>query len=93
MKGVILRHFLGKSLIEVGCGKGYFLEYLHQAGFDITGIDPAYEGDNPKVIKARFEASLGVSADCIVACAASVCDSVTNVSITSINPITTPRLV
>ena len=63
---IIERQFSGKPLIEVGCGKGYFLEYLHQAGYEITGIDPAYEGDNPKVIKARFEASLGLSADGIV---------------------------
>lgn len=66
VKAIMQRHFSGKSLIEVGCGKGYFLEYLHQAGYEITGIDPAYEGNNPKVIKACFEASLGLSADGIV---------------------------
>lgn len=66
VKEIIRRNFFGKSLIEVGCGKGYFLEYLHQAGYEITGIDPAYEGDNPEVIKARFEASLGLSAEGIV---------------------------
>lgn len=66
VKTIIQRHFSGKPLIEVGCGKGYFLEYLRQAGYEITGIDPAYEGDNPKVIKARFEAGLGLSAECIV---------------------------
>lgn len=66
VKAIIRRHFFGQSLIEVGCGKGYFLEYLDQAGYEITGIDPAYEGDNPKVIKARFETSLGLSADGIV---------------------------
>ena len=66
VKGIIERQFSGKQLIEVGCGKGYFLEYLHQAGYEITGIDPAYEGDNPKVIKARFEKSLGLSADGII---------------------------
>lgn len=66
VKEIIRRHFSGKFLIEVGCGKGYFLEYLRQSGYEITGIDPAYEGDNPKVIKARFEASLGLSAEGIV---------------------------
>lgn len=66
VKAIIQRHFSGKSLIEVGCGKGYFLEYLHQSGYEITGIDPAYEGNNPKVIKACFEASLGLSAEGIV---------------------------
>ncbi len=63
---IIRRHFEGKTLIEVGCGKGYFLDHLHALGFDITGIDPAYEGGNPRVIKALFERELGLSAEGIV---------------------------
>lgn len=63
---VISRHFHGKSLIEVGCGKGYFLEYLRNAGYEATGIDPAYEGANPYVVKAPFALGLGLSADGIV---------------------------
>lgn len=63
---IINRHFCGLSLIEVGCGKGYFLDHLQAAGYDVTGIDPAYEGDNATVVKARFEASLGLCADAIV---------------------------
>ena len=39
---VVKKYFQGKSLIEVGCGKGYFLEHLRTLGFNITGIDPAY---------------------------------------------------
>ena len=66
VRAIIERYFAGKQLIEVGCGKGYFLEFLHKSGYEITGIDPAYEGNNPKVIKARFEASLGLSAEGIV---------------------------
>ncbi len=63
---VIQRHFHGRSLIEVGCGKGYFLDHLQARGFDVTGIDPAYEGDNPGVVKARFERGLGLSAEGVV---------------------------
>lgn len=63
---VIGRHFHGRSLIEVGCGKGYFLEHLQTQGYAITGIDPAYEGANPRVVKARFERGLGLSADAIL---------------------------
>lgn len=66
VRSIIQRYFFGKSLIEVGCGKGYFLEYLNQAGYEITGIDPAYEGDNPNVIKACFDKDLGVTAEGIV---------------------------
>ncbi len=66
VKAIIQRHFFGKSLIEVGCGKGYFLEYLRQSGFAITGVDPAYEGTNPDVVKAIFKTSLGLTADGVI---------------------------
>lgn len=66
VRDIIQRHFADKTLIEVGCGKGYFLEYLHQSGFEITGIDPAYEGDNPRVIKACFDSGLGLSVEGII---------------------------
>lgn len=66
IKSILAKHFLNKSVIEVGCGKGYFLEYLAKEGYDITGVDPAYEGNNPRVIKACFEPSLGLSSENIV---------------------------
>jgi SAM-dependent methyltransferase len=63
---IIGRHFTHRSMIEVGCGKGYFLNYLREAGYDATGIDPAYDGDSPHVIKAAFSPGLGLSADALV---------------------------
>ena len=66
VKSIIERCFLTKSFIEVGCGKGYFLEYMGKAGFDVVGLDPTYEGQNPKVIKKYFEPSLGLQSDGIV---------------------------
>ncbi len=63
---IMHRHFNGKTLIEVGCGKGYFLSCLRSLGFQITGIDPAYEGDSPYVLKSRFEPGLGIAADGII---------------------------
>ena len=66
VEAIIRRHFGGRSLIEVGCGKGYFFDHLQALGYAVTGIDPAYEGDNPGVVKARFERGLGLSADAIV---------------------------
>ena len=63
---VIRRHFHGRTLLEVGCGKGYFLDHLQGQGYDITGIDPAYEGSNPRVLKAPFERGLGLSADAVI---------------------------
>src|SRR5690349_14134827 len=32
------------QLVEVGCGKGLFLELLASRGADIRGYDPTYEG-------------------------------------------------
>lgn len=56
-----------KKIIEVGCGKGYFLENLVQAGFNVTGFDPAYEGDNPHIVKDYFSNQYAnLSADIIV---------------------------
>ena len=60
------RHFAGRSLVEVGCGKGLFLERLLAAGFDVTGLDPTYEGSNPRVIKAFFTPETGIRADGLV---------------------------
>jgi SAM-dependent methyltransferase len=66
VKAIVQRHFANKNLLEVGCGKGYFLEYLQQAGYSITGIDPAYQGDNPQIIKACFTADSGLAADALI---------------------------
>lgn len=63
---ILSRHFPERHIIEVGCGKGYFLGFLESRGYQVTGIDPAYEGDNPRVVKACFDASLGLCAEAIV---------------------------
>lgn len=54
--GLIDRHMGRERLVEVGCGKGYFLETLLAKGFDVTGFDPTYEGNNPRVQRRYFEA-------------------------------------
>jgi Methyltransferase domain/C-methyltransferase C-terminal domain len=52
----MIKYHLGKqNLIEVGCGKGFFLELLLKSGFDITGFDSTYDGTNPKIVKRYFE--------------------------------------
>jgi SAM-dependent methyltransferase len=63
---VVRRHFEGASLVEVGCGKGLFLERLLAAGFDVTGLDPTYEGTNPRVIREFFTPEVGIRADGLV---------------------------
>jgi hypothetical protein len=51
-----------EALVEVGCGKGTFLEMLNRQGCDITGFDPTYEGTNPRVRRHYFEAGVDITA-------------------------------
>ena len=47
-------NLLGKKIIEIGCGKGYFMNMLLDKGEDIIGFVPTYEGKSDKVIKDFF---------------------------------------
>ena len=64
--GLVGNHFQNHSLIEVGCGKGLFLEKLQHQGYTITGVDPTYEGCNPAIIKQYFTPETGIRADGII---------------------------
>lgn len=50
------------ALVEVGCGKGFFLEMLLNKGFDVTGFDPTYEGTSARVVKRYFEPGVDIKA-------------------------------
>jgi len=54
------------DLVEVGCGKGTFLEMLAARGASITGFDPTYEGDSPLIQRHYFGPELGLSAKGLV---------------------------
>ncbi len=60
--GIVATHMSLDDLVEVGCGKGYFLEMLAARGAAITGFDPTYEGDNPAIRKVYFDEAAGLSA-------------------------------
>ena len=63
----IIDRTMGKgNIIEVGCGKGFFLEMLQAKGHDVAGFDPAYEGQNSRVQKRYFDHGAGLTADGIV---------------------------
>lgn len=64
--GIIERQIGRVPLIEVGCGKGYFLELLAARGFDITGFDPTYEGANARVQRHYFSPGVGIRGDGLV---------------------------
>lgn len=53
-------------LVEVGCGKGTFMEILLARGADVLGYDPTYEGDNPKVRREYFSEELGIRGDGLI---------------------------
>ena len=58
---------LNKKIVEIGCGKAFFMDMLLQKGEDITGFDPTYEGDSPKVVKDFFsEKYSGIGAETII---------------------------
>lgn len=59
---IVERNLGVDGLVEVGCGKAYFLELLQSRGCNITGFDPTYEGDNPAVQRHYFGHGVAVSA-------------------------------
>ena len=63
---LVARHFRNNTLIEVGCGKGLFLEKLQKLGFPVTGLDPTYEGNNPAILKKYFSLGTGIRGDGII---------------------------
>ena len=63
---LIKENFHDSTLIEVGCGKGYFLEHLQKLGFKITGLDPTYEGENKNIVKEFFTSETGIRGEGII---------------------------
>jgi hypothetical protein len=54
------------NLVEVGCGKGLFLEMLVERGVEITGFDPAYEGTNSRIRQEYFQPGSGIASDGLI---------------------------
>jgi len=62
----IQQHFPFREMIEVGCGKGNFMERLRKLGYQVVGVDPTYEGSDPAVYKQFYEPGIDLKADGIV---------------------------
>ncbi|SAI71327.1 C-methyltransferase C-terminal domain [Bordetella ansorpii] len=57
----------GSKLVEVGCGKGDFVELaLADGHFDASGYDATYEGANPRIEKRYLGPDDRIQADVIV---------------------------
>lgn len=63
---IVQRHLGMTALVEIGCGKGYFLELLTAQGFTVAGFDPTYEGVNPRVQKSFVAPATSLQAKGII---------------------------
>ena len=63
---IIDRHFTATPVLEIGCGKGRFLDAMLAAGHDARGVDAAYEGDSERVIRSDFHPGLGLRSEALV---------------------------
>jgi len=56
---LLCTHFIELSSgVEIGCGKGHFLEMALDRELTLTGYDPAYQGTNPRVVREYFQAGI-----------------------------------
>ena len=53
-------------IVEVGCGKGTFLDILQERGINAIGFDPAYEGNGTHVVRSYFEPGTAIQAQVVV---------------------------
>lgn len=66
VKEIISQHFNKFNLLEIGCGSGFFLEYLSDNGFCIEGYDPSYTGKNPRIKKEYYTNKVNKVYDAII---------------------------
>jgi len=58
--------YAGRRILEIGCGKGLFVELMRERGLDARGVDNAYEGDADYIEKRHFGSGIEVASDLIV---------------------------
>jgi hypothetical protein len=56
----------GKKVVEIGCGKGDFLEMIRPHSAEAIGFDPAYTGDSPYIVKDLFSRKYSIGAEVII---------------------------
>lgn len=69
VSSIIQRHCLFNAhVIEVGCGKGDFIQLLEEQGYSsITGFDATYEGSKPTIFNRYLSKHDQINADFIIA--------------------------
>ena len=63
---IIKPYFYNKKICEVGCGKATFLHLLEKHNYNIFGLDPAYEGYHPLIIKKTLQETENINAEAII---------------------------
>ncbi len=63
---ILKKYIRNRKVLEIGCGKGVFLKRLREKGYNVTGVDPSYEGCDPFVVKKYFTKELGLQGDFII---------------------------
>lgn len=64
--GKVTVAFGSGDILEVGCGKGLFVELMRSRGLHARGLDDAYEGHSPYIEKRHFGTAAETPADAIV---------------------------
>jgi len=64
--GIILPYTKDKDVIEIGCGKGSFLERLKQQGVRVTGYDSSYTGDKNYIVKTHIDQDSTLECDVMI---------------------------
>lgn len=64
--GKVAAAFGRGDILEVGCGKGLFVEMMRSHGLQARGLDDAYEGNAPYIEKRHFGTAPETPADTIV---------------------------
>lgn len=65
---IVSRFGQSSSVVEVGCGKGYFIGMLSELGFsNLRGFDKSYQDDDPRIVKHYLTTSdMPLEADVLV---------------------------
>lgn len=63
---IIDKYFYNLQVIEIGCGKGFFVNQLEKKGYKIHGYDTTYVGSNKNITNKYFDSKSKVKGDALI---------------------------
>lgn len=63
---IVTQYTQGGVFLEIGCGKGRFLNILREMGCHVIGVDPAYQGNDKDIHQVPFTPELGLHGDVLI---------------------------